>query len=248
MNPLRIAVFVVAVGVPAALVGAVLSGAMDATTGRDRLRRLVAPAARDATRPPPRWVRITTAARERRAGAAACLELCQGLAAELHAGRSPIEALEHAAVELPTVVRDRLARVIARAHAGGDVSAELIEVSRRPGLGGLARLAACWRVGSEAGSGFAAVLDRLADTLRAEAEHRGEVAAQLAGARASARMLAALPVLGLLLAAGLGTDPLRFLCTTPYGLACLACGLVLDAAGLVWTHRLATHAEEDAPC
>ncbi|MBO0818665.1 MAG: hypothetical protein J2P30_26315, partial [Actinobacteria bacterium] len=111
------------------------------------------------------------------------------------------------------------------------------------GFAGLTGLAACWRVGAETGIGFATVLDRLATTLRADLAHRSEVSAQLAGARSSARLLAALPVVGLVLATGLGTNPLTFLFATPYGLVCLTIGLALDALGLFWTHHLATEAE-----
>jgi tight adherence protein B len=56
-------------------------------------------------------------------------------------------------------------------------------------------------------------------------------------------MLAALPALGLLMGSALGMHPLSFLFGSLPGLACLVSGIALDACGLWWTHRMATHAE-----
>lgn len=181
--------------------------------------------------------------RNREACAVACAELCAGIAAELRAGRPAAGALDRAVAELAEPARAVLAPLADVARVGGDVETGLVALGERPGFAGLTGLAACWRVGAETGIGFAAVLDRLAETLRADLAHRAEVTAQLAGARSSARLLAALPLIGLALAAGLGTNPLAFLFTTPYGLACLVIGLALDALGLLWTHHLATEAE-----
>lgn len=187
--------------------------------------------------------RLIVRRRNREACAVACAELCAGIAAELRAGRTAADALDRAVAELADLARGFLAPLAAVARAGGDVESGLARLGERPGFAGLTGLAACWRVGAETGIGFAAVLDRLAVTLRADLAHRAEVTAQLAGARSSARLLAALPVVGLALAAGLGTNPLAFLFATPYGLACLGIGLALDALGLLWTHHLATEAE-----
>lgn len=190
--------------------------------------------------------RIVGRGRERDIRARGCAELCQGIAAELRAGRTATDALERAVSELAAPVRASLGPAVAAARSGGDVESALARLGRESGLGGLTGLAACWRVGAETGTGFAAVLDRFAETLRADLAHRAEVSAQLAGARSSARLLAALPVVGMALAAGLGTNPLTFLLGTPYGLACLVAGVALDAAGLWWTRRLAANAEDHA--
>ncbi len=56
-------------------------------------------------------------------------------------------------------------------------------------------------------------------------------------------MLAALPALGLLMAAGLGMNPLGFLFGSLPGLGCLVVGVALDACGLWWTHRMSSRAE-----
>ncbi len=51
-----------------------------------------------------------------------------------------------------------------------------------------------------------------------------------------------LPVVGLLLAAALGADPLSVLLHTSLGLVCLVTGVGLDALGVLWTSRLVRRA------
>lgn len=164
-------------------------------------------------------------------------EVCDILAAELRAGRDPGRALEAAAVVLP-----ELGSVAVVSRMGGDVPAALREAVENDSAA-TARLAAAWAVATTSGAGLAPVLDRVAAELRAEQTLRNEVAAQLAGPRASARLLAALPVLGVGLGWGAGADPLAFLLGTPLGLACLVAGAVLATLGLVWVERLAKAAE-----
>jgi tight adherence protein B len=113
-----------------------------------------------------------------------------------------------------------------------------------PGCDGLRLLAGCWRIGVDRGAMLAAVIEGLSEALRDEQSHREEITLQLAGPRATARLLAVLPALGLGMAAALGARPLPFLFGTLPGAVCLALGLGLDALGLWWTARLATAAEQ----
>lgn len=175
---------------------------------------------------------------------AASIELCQSLAAELSAGRTPGDALARAVSSVNPPDPAALAPVVAAARDGGDVAAALLHAAPARGGEGLVRLAACWRVSVAVGGGLTALVERVCASLREAQAHREEVAAQLSGPRATARMLAGLPVLGLLMAAGLGMDPLAFLFGGPAGFVCLVVGLALDAAGVWWTNRLVTRAEE----
>ncbi|MFA1541616.1 type II secretion system F family protein [Actinomadura monticuli] len=165
------------------------------------------------------------------------IELCDAMAAELSAGRTPDEAFTAAAAVLdPHVSRELL-------HIPRPPPDHLDELAARPGAGGLRLLAACWRIGAERGGTLATVLDGLAGALRDEEAQRQDVSVQLAGPRATARLLAALPLLGLAMAAALGAHPIPFLCGTLPGLACLITGIALNLLGLHWTRTLAKSAE-----
>lgn len=173
----------------------------------------------------------------------ASIELCQSLSAELAAGRTPGEALTRAITAVDFPDPDALRPAIAAARDGGDVSAALTTAAPAQGGEGLRRLAACWDVSVTVGAGMSALVERVGSTLRAAQAHRQDVAAQLAGPRTTARMLAALPALGLLMAGALNMHPLDFLFGGIPGLLCLLTGTALDACGLWWTNRMSTNAQ-----
>ncbi|MBN6055876.1 type II secretion system F family protein [Nonomuraea sp. RK-328] len=212
-----------------------------------RLHRMISPMSSPGRLFPWQYVRrlVTRPSPARRADAwrRATIELCQSLTAELTAGRTPGEALSRAveAVDFPDA--DALRPVLAAARDGGDVASALASMAPAQGGEGLRRLAACWEVSVTAGAGLAALVDRIGSTLRTAQAHRQDVAAQLAGPRTTARMLAALPALGILMAAALNMHPLNFLFGSLPGLACLVAGIALDACGLWWTHRMAVRAQ-----
>ncbi|MYR83544.1 hypothetical protein GTY41_00950, partial [Streptomyces sp. SID685] len=173
-------------------------------------------------------------ARERRVDQV--IALCGMFAGEVRAGRQPGEALLRAARDSGGL-GEALTAVVAAARFGGDVPGALAMAARQPGAEGLLGLAACWRVAVDQGAGLAAGLDRLDGALRAERDQRADLRAQLAGARATAVLLAALPVLGLLLGAAMGAAPLRVLLHSGPGLGCLLIGAVFETAGLWWSAR-----------
>ncbi|MFI6857178.1 type II secretion system F family protein [Streptomyces sp. NPDC050416] len=181
--------------------------------------------------------------RERRADAV--IALCGALAGEVRAGRQPGEALLRAARDCGGLA-DAQPTVLAAARFGGDVPDALSTAARQPGAEGLRGLAACWRVAVDQGAGLAAGLDRLAGALRAERDQRSDLRAQLAGARATAVLLAGLPALGLLIGTALGADPLHVLLHTTAGLGCLVAGGALEGLGLWWVQRIVRGAEEAA--
>ncbi|MBM4829477.1 MULTISPECIES: type II secretion system F family protein [Actinomycetes] len=193
-----------------------------------------------------RRVRRATAGRKERDGRAdAVVALCGALAGELRAGRQPGEGLSAAARDSGGLGGHQAA-VLAAARFGGDVPGALTAAARQPGAEGLRGLAACWRVAVDQGAGLADGLDRLEAALRAERDQRADLRAQLSGARATAVMLAGLPLVGLALGAALGADPLHVLLHTPSGTVCLAAGGVLEGLGLWWALRIMRGAEEAA--
>jgi tight adherence protein B len=180
--------------------------------------------------------------RRRRAARAAdrtgdqVLALCESMASDLAAGQPPLAALDRAAQEWP-----EFARVAVAGQMGADVPGQLRELARRPGARELRTLAATWQVAHETGSGLASAIGQAAEAIRGERRTARLVAAELASAHATARMLAVLPVGVLLLGAGIGGDPVGFLTGSTAGLVCLGAGLGLSYAGLLWLERIADH-------
>ncbi|MFI9254047.1 type II secretion system F family protein [Streptomyces sp. NPDC053069] len=187
-----------------------------------------------------RLARQARRVRERRADTV--IALCGALAGEVRAGRQPGDALLRAARDSGGL-DEAQAAVVAAARFGGDVPGALAAAARQPGAEGLLGLAACWRVAVDQGAGLAQGLDRLDAALRAERDQSADLRAQLAGARATAVLLAVLPALGLLLGTAMGADPLRVLLHTGAGLGCLATGSAFEAAGLWWAVRIVRGAE-----
>ncbi|MEV5128188.1 type II secretion system F family protein [Streptomyces decoyicus] len=188
-----------------------------------------------------RWLAARGAVRARDRRAAAVIGLCAAVAGELRAGRQPAQAL--LAAGAPGLGAAGSA-VVAAARYGGDVARALREAARLPGAAGLTGMAACWQVAVEGGAGLASGLERIAAGLRAQRDQRDELRAQLAGPRATALMLALLPVGGLLMGSALGAAPLRVLLHTPAGWGCLAVGGLLEWCGVAWTVRIVAAAED----
>ena len=173
--------------------------------------------------------------RQRAADTAAVLEVCDLLAAELTVGRPPGAALRAAGQQWPP-----LGPVVEAFHLGADVPAALRSLAcARPGAADLRLVAAAWQVAHHSGHGLATALARTSRGIRARRRTRRLVDSELASARATARLVALLPLAVLLMGSGAGSDPWRFLLTTPVGLACLSAGLGLIGLGLWWIERLA---------
>jgi tight adherence protein B len=173
----------------------------------------------------------------RRAGT---IELCVAMADELRAGRLPADALL-ASMQAGGSLVPHAAEAV---RCGRSVAPALLRDADHPGTEGLRLVAACWSVAEQQGGALATALDRVASALRAQELARRRVALELAAPRATARLLAALPVLGVVIGSASGANPLGVLIGTPWGWGLLAAGLILDLAGLAWVDRIARVAEQ----
>ncbi|MDM7854468.1 type II secretion protein F [Cellulomonas alba] len=93
-------------------------------------------------------------------------------------------------------------------------------------------------VAAELGAPLAPVLERIAGSVALDEEAAADLHAALAGPQATARLLAWLPALGLVLGVALGVDPVRVLLGGGLGTWAGAAGLALTVAGRRWTRRL----------
>ncbi|BCJ58992.1 hypothetical protein Jiend_24140 [Micromonospora endophytica] len=113
-------------------------------------------------------------------------------------------------------------------HSTGDVLPD------RPG-----RLAqAAVRLADSTGAPLAELVERIEADARSTDRGLAAAAAQAAGARATAWLLAALPLGGIGLGYGIGVDPLEVLLHTPIGGSCAIVAVALQVVGLLWADRL----------
>lgn len=171
---------------------------------------------------------------------AAAIEFAATLVAELRAGASTrVAVMRAAAVTRPAVCPT----AAGAARLDGDVATALRRDAEYGRVPLLRSVAACWEVGESSGAGLADAVERLVDTARAAEEVRVELEGQLAAPRATARLLATLPLLGLGMGVMLGADPVGWLTGGGIGRACLAGGAALTLLGLAWTGRIAARVE-----
>lgn len=159
----------------------------------------------------------------------------RALAAELHSGRTPNDALESAAGTPPM-----WPHALVAARLGESVATGLAkDASENPQLSGtLHQMAACWSVGVAYGSGLAASVERLALSAREQHEVTSTLRGELASSKATARMLAVLPLLGIAMGYLLGADPIGWFLSSPVGLGLLAVAMLLTGVGIQWTRRI----------
>jgi tight adherence protein B len=161
------------------------------------------------------------------------------LVGELRAGSHPVRAFRVAADETDGTVAAALRAVAARARLGGDVIAGLRSAARSSVLPAhWNRLAACWQLAGDHGLAIATLVRAAQRDIAERQRFSARVAAGMAGARATAVILAGLPVLGVLLGQLIGARPLSFLLSGHAGGALLVIGCMLACAGLLWSDHI----------
>jgi len=162
------------------------------------------------------------------------IRACSLMAGQLDAGEIPASALLSTAEDVAL-----LAPAAGALGIGGDVATELHKLARRGGCAGLDWVARGWRLCERTGMPLSPVMRHVADTLRQEGDVRDQRRAELATARSTSRLLAGLPVVGIVMGFVVNANPLKFLGGSLAGHICLVAAATLMCAGLIWTDHLA---------
>lgn len=156
--------------------------------------------------------------------------VAQRLAVLLAAGVAPASAWGHVAASTNSLVARRVAGGVDLVAAAADTTGLQPEAWRG--------LAAAWCVATESGSPLAPALREYAASLRELGEAQRDARVALAGPVATARMVMALPAVGVLFGLALGFDTPATLLGTPVGWACLLAGGGLLSVAAGWNRRL----------
>ncbi len=167
---------------------------------------------------------------------AAALEILVG---ELAVGAHPMHAFTAAADESAGRVAEGLRAVAARARLGADVVGGLMAAGTGSAVPAYwCRLAAFWKLAAEHGLPMVALVRAAQRDIVERHRFTERLDAGLAGARATAAILAGLPLLGVALGELVGARPVAFLLGGAPGGYLLIVGTALAAAGMAWSDRI----------
>lgn len=185
------------------------------------------------------WRRRRRTEVRRRAEARAMASALEVLIGELTVGAHPVRAFAVAAAESPGAVGLALDRVAARARLGADVTAGLLGAEQDSAVPAYwRRLAACWELAAQRGLAMSVLMRAAHQDIVERQRFTDRIRAALAGARATAAILAGLPLGGVVLGQLIGAHPVRFLLGGGFGGVLLVVGVALIAVGLAWADRI----------
>ena len=157
---------------------------------------------------------------------------------ELRSGADPSAAAQAAAAAASgagTRVLDGLVRLMRTGETGPSVTE--LSLDDQPDQV-LAFLRSGWLLSRRHGIAFGRVVTGIADELSDQLGSDQARSAQLAGPRMSGYVMAALPLMGMLLGAGMGVNPVAVLLGSPLGNLLLVVGVALMCGGLLWSARI----------
>lgn len=161
------------------------------------------------------------------------------LVGELRAGAHPVAAFGVAADESGGMVAKSCRAVAARARLGADVAAGLHSVADRSALPAQwRRLAVCWQLACDHGLAMSTLMRAAQRDIAERQRFSAQLSSAMAGARATATILASLPVLLVVLGQLIGARPVAFLLAGHAGGWLLVIGVTLMCGGLLWSDRI----------
>lgn len=185
------------------------------------------------------WRRRRRVERRRRAEGAAMASALEVLIGELRVGSHPARAFAVAGAESPGAVGHAMRRVAVGARLGADVTAGILAAQQDSAVPEhWRRLAVCWELAAQRGLAMSVLIGTAHQDIADRQRFADRVRAALAGARATAGILAVLPALGVALGELIGAHPLRFLLGGGAGGVLLVVGAGLITAGLAWADRI----------
>lgn len=165
-------------------------------------------------------------------------EVIASLAAPVRAGASLPQAFAAAAEEAEPPLADALARTTRDLDNGVPIDEAIARFTARAAIPEAVLVGRAMRVARQAGGELARVLDEVAETLKDRERLARELRAATSQARASAMVVAALPVVFLLLMSAGAGDQAHLLFGEPIGWLLLGIGGALEGAGILWIRRL----------
>ncbi len=188
------------------------------------------------------WVlALNRQATRRRAASKQVLHGCNVLVGQLKTGTIPARAIRVAAQECPQLESIVLAQAV-----GANVADAMRRAAECDGAKGFARLAGAWQLCQRTGAPVAPAVEQVVAGLRRTERTNQTVATELSSAKATGRLLACLPVVGLAFGFAAGGNPIKFLAGITAGNVCLTLSVLLACAGVVWTEKLAMGVERRA--
>ena len=168
-------------------------------------------------------------------------DFLESVARSLRSGSSlPQAALE--TIEGPPALawplQEELSKVRAGIEAGVPFQQVLTDWKNERHLRSVTLAVAAMSLGAGLGGERARSIDGVAHTLREHLALRQELAVSAVQARISAAVVAALPLMFLLMADAIGGQGVRFLLETSAGMACLGGGIALNCVGAWWMRRI----------
>ncbi len=162
------------------------------------------------------------------------------LAVLLAAGVTPASAWGY--LDSAPVTRD----IAAAGHSGASIADAIGRAAQeRPASESAAwrAFATAWAVATDAGAPLAPTLRDFASTLRDLAQSQREIDVALASPRSTARLVMALPMVGVVFGLLLGFDTVGILLTTAAGWLCIGMASALLFAASRWNRRLVDRAQ-----
>lgn len=190
-----------------------------------------------------RLIRQAVATRRRRGELVDIVAALRMFARELRSGVDPAVAAARVAAATRCAGAATLG-ALAQLISAGDRAAS----SNPAGLAGpattapgpytLSRLTGAWRLTARYGVALAPMVEALAGDLAGQLAGDAARAGQVAGPRTSGYVMAAMPILGLLLGTGMRASPVQVLLHSAVGNILLVAGVALVCTGLLWSDHI----------